>query len=170
MSEQAMMEAWMKAVAPGKEHELLAKHEGEWNVVMKNRMAPDEPFMESHGVARFTMVLNGHALAEDFNGKMMDMDYHGYGMMGFDSFRKEWWQTWTDNMGTGMMLSRGKAGTDPKSPTLTGTMDNAMQNVKDIPMRSVYRFTSDKEFSMEMWTKGPDGKDFQTMDIQYRRK
>lgn len=170
MSEQQTMEAWMKAIAPGKEHEMLAKREGMWDVILKNRMGPDEPFMENRGTARLTMVLDGHALAEDFNGKMMDMDYHGYGMMGFDSFRKEWWQTWTDNVGTGIMVSRGKSGTDPMNPTLTGTMDNAMQNRKDVTVRSMYRFASDNEFLMEMWTTAPNGKEFKTMEIQYRRK
>jgi hypothetical protein len=170
MPEQTTMEAWMKAIAPGKEHEMLAKHEGQWEVTLKSWMTPGEPPIESHGTARLTMVLNGHAMAEAFRGKMMDMDYEGYGMLGYDSYRKEWWQTWTDNVGTGIMVSRGKSGTDPKILTLTGKMDDAMQNRKDVEVRNVYHFTSDKQHSMEMYTKMPDGKEMKTMEIEYRRK
>ncbi len=170
MSEQATMDAWMQAIAPGKEHELLSRMQGEWDVTLKSWMNPGEPPMESHGTARLTMVLNGHSLAEAFRGHMMGMDYEGYGVLGFDSYRKEWWQTWIDNMGTGIYYARGKAGSDLKTATMTGKTDNAMKNLKDLDMRSVYTFTSDDQHTMESWVKGPDGKEMKTMEIQYRRK
>jgi hypothetical protein len=169
MSEQEMMDAWTKTAATTKEHELLGKHVGQWDVVIRHWMNPAEPPSESTGTATLRMILGGRVLVEEFKSDMMGMPFEGHGMMGFDTFRGRWWQTWNDNMGTGIYKGDGPAGSDAKVVTMTGKTDRAAMNQKDVEMKGVYRFISDNEHVFETYDKGPDGKDIRTMEIRYTR-
>jgi hypothetical protein len=164
------MEAWMKLAKPGKEHELLGRHVGEWNVTMKTWMSPGDPPTEHKGTATLKMILGGRVLMEDFRGDFMGMAFEGHGMMGYDNYRGRWWQTWMDNMGTGMYKGEGTASADGKTVTLIGKSDRPAQNRKDVEMKGVYRFPNDNEHIFETYDKGPDGKEIKTMEITYRRK
>jgi len=162
-----------EAMAPaklGKEHEMLAKSAGEWNVTMKTWMSPGDPPAESTGTARIKMILDGHILSEEFRGDFGGMKFEGFGMVGYDTFRNRWWQTWCDNMSTGIYWGAGTASPDGKTVTLIGKSDRPQQNRKDVEMKGIYRFISDNEHVFESYDKGPDGKDVKTMEIHYRRK
>ena len=55
----AEMEAWMKYMTPGPEHQQMASMTGEWNAAVKMWMAPGAPVNESTGTAKFRMILGG---------------------------------------------------------------------------------------------------------------
>ena len=83
--EKAMMDAYMKAGTPGKQHEELAKTVGSYDLAVKSWMAPGTPPTESKGTAERTMVLSGRVLAETVHGDMMGQPFEGHGMTGYDN-------------------------------------------------------------------------------------
>jgi hypothetical protein len=170
MSEQETMEAAKTLAKPGKEHELLRKHAGEWNVIIKTWMNPGEPPMENKGTSRTRMILDGRVLAEEFKGDFEGTPFEGYGMLGYDNYRNRWWQTWNDNWSTGIFHAFGTPGPDTRTVTMTGKSDRAMQDRKDVETKSVYRFLNDNEHVFETYDVAPDGHDIKTMEIHYRRK
>ncbi len=85
MSEQEMMETIARVSAPGKEHQLLKKMAGNWDVTLRTWMNPDEPPHEVKGTATIKMILGDRYLVEDFKTELMGQPYEGHGMMGFDS-------------------------------------------------------------------------------------
>jgi len=170
MTEQETMQEWMKLAQPGKKHEMLKRHEGEWNVTMRSWMQPGEPPTEGKGTARYKMILGGRVMTEEFHGDFMGMPFEGHGMIGYDNYRGRWWQTWNDNMGTGIYKGEGTGSPDGKVITIIGKSDRPAQNLKDLEMKGIYRFPNDNLHIFETYDKGPDGKDIKTMEIEYRRK
>ncbi|HEY3294129.1 MAG TPA: DUF1579 domain-containing protein [bacterium] len=169
MAEQeTMQQEWIKRGTPGKEHQMLARHEGEWNVILRTWMNPDEPPSENKGTASYKMILGGRVLVEDFRGDFQGMPFEGHGMIGYDNNRGRWWQTWNDNMSTAIFKGEGTAGPDGKTITMTGKSDRPDR--KDVESKGVYHFASDNEHTFETYEKGPDGKERKTMEIHYRRK
>ena len=51
----------------------------------------------------------------------------------------------------------------------TGTMPDCMAG-KSVPYRAVLKFVDGDHFTYEVFTNGPDGKEFQSMKIAYARK
>lgn len=168
-AQQAMMEAWAKAAAPGPEHEAMAGMAGTWTTVVKNFMDPSAPPMESKGTAEFAMELGGRYMVQRFHGEMMGQPFEGLGYDGFDNVTKTYRSIWMDSMSTGIMVMNGKA--DPASTSIkyTGSMTDAASGA-DIPMESVITFIDKDHQKMEMWQPGPDGKMVKSMEILYSRK
>jgi hypothetical protein len=162
------MEAWMKYMTPGPEHAQMASMTGEWNAAVKMWMAPDAPASESVGTAKFRMILGGRYQVQDFAGSMMGMPFEGMGLGGFDNAKKEHFGTWTDSMGTGIMLARGKA--DEKGVvTCTGEMTD--HEGKAYSIREVITHKDKDTMIFEMYIKGGEHKDeFRMMEITYTRK
>jgi hypothetical protein len=169
MTEQEMMEAWQKAATPRKEHELLATRAGKWAVRMKHWMAPNAPATEGDGTAEIKMIHGGRQMLEDFKGDFMGMAYEGFGMVGFDNFREEYWQTWVDNMGTSLFHLQGSAGTDGNTATLVGTGDQPARKRKDVPMKSTFQFKNNDLFIFETFEADDSGVMFKNMEIEYKR-
>ncbi|MFL5810456.1 MAG: DUF1579 family protein, partial [Flavisolibacter sp.] len=85
--------------------------------------------------------------------------------------KKEFISTWIDNMGTGMMVSRGKWDDATKSLTLVGKMvDPSAGNGNEVPFREVWRVVDNDHQVMEMYGPDPSGKEFKTMEIKMTRK
>ncbi|MBA3556753.1 MAG: DUF1579 family protein, partial [Gemmatimonadales bacterium] len=105
--EQAMMQKWAEYATPGEPHQRLASMAGDWTWTSKWWMAPDAPPEESSGTTSSSMAMDGRYLMENYEGSMMGQPFKGHAITGFDNFRDEYVSTWIDNMGTGMMTSRG---------------------------------------------------------------
>lgn len=170
MSEQETMEAWMKLATPGKEHAVLGRQAGEWNVELTTWMNPAAPPTQGTGTASLKTILGGRVQIEEFHGDFNGMPFEGFGMMGYSNYRRKFWHTWTDNMGTGLYHGEGTASADGKVITMRGKSDRPAQNLKDVEMKAVYRFLNDNHHVFETYDIGPDGKDVRTMEIVYRRK
>jgi hypothetical protein len=170
MPEHEVMEKWMVLAQPAKQHEMLKRTEGEWNVEMKMWMSPTEPPSEAKGTARYKMILDGRVMVEEFHATMMGQPYQGYGLMGYDNFTKKWWQTWCDSMGTGLFHAVGTESADGKTVTMSGKADRPSTGQKGVEMKTVTRIISDNHHVFETYDVGPGGKEVKTMELHYRRK
>jgi hypothetical protein len=72
-------------------------------------------------------------------------------------------------MSTAMMMSGGKMDPTSKKIVQTGTTSDPMKGDKNAWFRSETKIISKNEHMMEMYSKGADGKEYRSMEIQYKR-
>jgi hypothetical protein len=167
MSEQEMMAAYMKYANPGPEHEFLKSMAGSWKAVTKSWMGPGEPQV-SEGTATRTMILGGRYLKDEFKSTFMDKPFEGFGVTGYDLFKKEFVGTWSDTFGTGILMSRGKIDASGKVMTMTGSYDDPVTGEKKT-MKEVTKILGPDQHVFEIWeTQG--GKEVKSMEITYTRQ
>ncbi len=169
MSDQATVEMWQKISTPGSEHEKLAKYTGDWKIELKAWMAPGQPPMETSGTAQTTMMLGGRIRKEEFHADMGGMPFDGWGMTGFDNFKRKFWMTWNDNMFTGILHVEGEFAEGDKAIVMHGYMDKPMANQRDVPIRNLLRLVSDDHYVFEVWEHVGTPQEFQSLEIKYTR-
>ena len=167
--QKAQMEAWTKAMTPGAEHKRLAQAVGTWNATVTMWEGPGAQPQVSQGVTKRHMALGGRVLVDEWTGQMMGMPFEGLGTTGYDNVSKKWWGTWSDNTSTGLMTTSGDCDADPKKGcTYTGKMINMMTG-KEEQNRQTVSWNGPDEEHFKMYAKGPDGTEFQVMDIVSKR-
>lgn len=167
--EKAMMDAWAKASTPGPQHKWLAGKAGKWEFAGKFWMDATQPPTLSSGTAERTLMLGGRVIGEKVASPgIMGQPFEGYGVTGYDNVAQEFWGTWSDTMGTGVMVSKGKC--DAKGAcTYTGEYVDPITGKKKTSRMASRDEGPDKEVH-EFWDKGPDGKEFKSMELVYTRK
>ncbi len=176
--EAKMMEAMKKAATPGEYHAKLNPLVGKWTFVTKFRMAPDQPWEESPGKAEYKWTLGKRILVQEVKANpnpekdaMMGGPFEGFGMTGYDNTTQKYWNTWADNMGTGIMTSTGTV--DASGKTFTYASEEGyicpMTGEKKTP-KSVLKIVGDDKVVFEMYDKGPDGKEFMGLEVTYTRQ
>ena len=115
--DQAAQEAHLKKLAtPGEHHQRLDSLAGAWNLAVKWRNKPDEPWSTSKGVAEYKWILGRRFLQEDFKYAMGDESMEWLGIYGYDNYLQKYTAVWVDNMGTN--TEHAEAQFDPKAGTL----------------------------------------------------
>lgn len=167
-----MMKKWEEYATPGPHHKHLDALVGKWTYTGKWWMAPDAPAEEMKGDAEYTWILDGHYIkltstspADPAGGPA----FEGLGMFGYDNFTKDYFSTWMDSMGTGIMILRGTCDADGKTFKFAGTCPDPMTGEKEKKCREVVTMLEKDKHNFEMYTTGPDGKEFKCMEIHYTR-
>jgi hypothetical protein len=167
--QKAQMEAWMKAMTPGKEHQDLAGKTGTWEGTSTMWDSPSTPPQVSQVRAERKMGLGGRVLLDSWSGIMMGMPFEGMGTTGFNNVDGKWWGTWVDNFSTGVMTTTGNCDADQrKGCTFAGTYVDPMSG-KTRQNRQIVSWPSADDERMEMLEKGADGKEWKMMEIVIRR-
>lgn len=167
--EKAMMEAWAKAATPGDAHKLLEPMIGTWDAKVSFWSPAGGDPMTSTGVAERKWIMGGRFVEETFTGSYMNNPFSGLGYVGYDNVKKQYWGTWIDNMGTGVMLSTGSTSDAGKTWAFDATYPDVLTG-KDVMMKEKITCTDPDHQTFEMWAPGPDGKLFKNMEIVYTRK
>jgi hypothetical protein len=163
----AMQAAFEQAAAPGKQHAELAKTAGTWTTHMKHYSAPDAPPMESDGTSKIEPILGGRYMVERFESDMPMMGrFEGMGISGYDNVTQQYVATWIDNMGTGVMITRGNRNAEGVLE-MRGEYDDALGQGK-IPMREVLKEVSPNERHFTMY-ETRDGVERKLFDLVYTR-
>jgi len=167
--EQAMHAAWQKAMTPGPQHQALASGAGSWTFTGKFWMGgADKPPMEASGTAERSMLHGGRVLVENVKSEMMGQPFEGHGMTGFDNVSQKYWSTWTDNMGTGVMVGTGTCDASGVC-TFSNEYYDPMTGRKKTNRSVLRREGNDKEV-YEAYDTGPDGKEYKSMELVMTRK
>jgi hypothetical protein len=155
MSQEQMMELWKKWSTTDEHHKELAWYVGTWDTESKG-VGPSP----AKGTAEFKWIIEGRWLAHEVKSTLFGMPYHGYGVMGFDRFKKKWVNSWVSNMDTAMLRFEGVI-VDPTGTVkaLYGEMDEYLSGEHDKPVRGIYRKIDEDSFVYELWDMawGPDG-------------
>jgi multimeric flavodoxin WrbA len=174
MSAQAkiMMDQMMKYGTPGKEHELLKKYVGAWDVSIstwKDAMSKPET---SKGTMKSMLILGGLYVKCEFQGMMMGgQNTQGLEIIGYDLFKKMYTTFWIDNMSSEFMITTGMMDMAGQVLTETGEYPDAMNDGKTMrKFRNVTTFLADGKYKFEMFMAMPDGKEMKSMELVFTRK
>lgn len=168
--DQEMMERWTAYMTPGEPHDYLADQTGTWRYDMKLWMDPSAPPVETSGTMTSSMMLGGRYQEQSFEGTFMGMPFEGYSITGYDNAEEEFFNVWIDNMGTGMLETRGTYDSDVGILELVGTYDDPMTGAEGLRMRTVTRAVDDEHMVHEMYMKGSDGREVLTMELHAYRE
>jgi hypothetical protein len=125
---------------------------------------PQAP-ITSQGTARFSLMMGGRYLRQDFRGEFEGNKFQGMGLTGYDNAQKKYVGIWIDNHGTGIMHSEGTY--DVKTNTLT---EIAVSNspLGEMKMKMVSKYLDQDKFLLTMYSVTPAGEQKQ-MEISYTR-
>lgn len=165
---EAEMKAWEAYATPGEPHKMMAGEVGSWTNDMSFWDPSSKEPMKATSVCEVKMILGGRYQDMMYKGDMMGMPFEGRATLAYDNVTKEYTSTWIDNMGTGMMVMKGKMKPGSKSLELYGDMTDPMSG-KTIKCREVYTIVDANTRRMEMFdTK--NGKEHKSMEIVMKRK
>lgn len=165
---QKMMENMKAFGTPGPAHEVLTAKVGKWNTKWTMTMVPGGQPMSDTGTSDIQWVMDGRYLKETSKGMFQGQAFTGEGTLGYDNLKKKYVSTWIDNMGTGIGYVEGTYDAASKTFTFAGDVPDMIQN-KYSKMRMVDKTTDADHWTAQMFSTGPDGKEFQSMEIVYTR-
>ena len=168
--EAKMMELWMKHAKPGEHHEALRRYLGKWDVESEMVM-PGAPPQKSTGEAEFHWLMEGRWLQQDFHGTLMGMPYRGFGLTGWDNYKKKHVGMWCDSMNTTMLHFEGVP-VDPTGKVIVmyGPMDEYMTGEHDKVVKYLTRFLDDDKFVFEIWDMAIGENGAAVMRLTYTRQ
>ncbi|MFH0726754.1 MAG: DUF1579 domain-containing protein [Pseudomonadota bacterium] len=164
----AMMAVSQKLAIPGAPHQLLASMAGSWDTRTKSWMAPGEPTVESTGTCEQKILLGGRYLHQEFTGDMMGTAFTGFGVTGYDNYKKKYVSIWMDSMSTGIYFFEGTAGEDGKTITQECHYDDPVKG--PMKWRSVTKIVNDDTHLFEMYGSDQTGNEEKMMEITYTRR
>jgi len=169
--DKKMTEQMMKYGTPDKNHELLKKFVGDWDVDISTWQDPMAKPQMSKGTAKNTLILDGRYLKSSFEGAMGDMKFQGLEIIGYDLIKKMYTTFWVDSMSTSFMVTTGTLNTAGNVLTETGMSPDPMTDGKMMQkFKNVTTFISDGKYKFEMFMVMPDGKETKGMELVYTRK
>jgi Protein of unknown function (DUF1579) len=161
-------QAWMEYMTPGEMHQMMATAVGDWDSKATYWMKPGDEPVVSEGTTKVEMILGGRYQKSTTTSEMMGMPFEGISLTAFDNAAKEFINTWIDNMGTGIMISKGKYDEATKKVVFKGTYFDPMTK-NDEPFMETYQVVDNDHHTFEMFTY-PGGQEFKTMVVEYTRK
>ena len=161
--------AWEDYMAPSKAHEMLTKDNGKWESDLTFWMPESPEPQKAKAMVEYKMILGGRYQEGIHTGDMWGMPFEGRSTTAFDNATQEFVSTWIDNMGTGLMMTKGKYDEATKKLTLNGSMVDPVTK-KEKTVKEVITYIDDNNQKMEMFEIKKDGTEFKTMEILSKRK
>ena len=168
MDTAAMRKAWEDFAKPGDMHKWMATLNGTWDGDITSYENPAQP-QKSKAICVYNSSLNGLYQEGKMKGTMMGMPFEGRSTMGYDNAKKKFVSTWIDNMGSGIVYMTGTYDDASKTLNLKGSQTDPTTG-KDMDIREVMKVNDDKNYTLEMYGTGPDGKEMKFMDMVCKRK
>ena len=163
---EAMMKKWEDLGKPGPEHAELKKMVGEWTAHMERTDPMTGQAVKEEGKSKYSMVLNGLILRQDFEGVMDGKTFKGIGFVAFNKGSGKYESIWMDDMSSGIMYSTGESADGGKSVNYKGHWfgPDAAQIDQKMVMTTVDADTHKLKMEMSM-----GGNAMPPMSITYKR-
>jgi hypothetical protein len=169
--EKQQMEMMMKYGTPGKNHVLLKKYAGDWDVEVKAWSKPGAEPMMSKGSMKNQLLFEGRFLKSEFEGMMGGQKFMGLEVIGYDLFQNKYFTVWIDSWSTAYVTTRGVLDASGKVLTETGDWPDPMTGGKQMQkVKNVTTFMEDGKYKFEMFMVMPDGKEVKSMELLATRK
>ena len=168
---KAEMDAYMKLAQPGEHHKLLGHLAGKWQVAGRTWMDPSQPPVEMTFTVEASWILGGRYLQQVHTSTFMGQPFEGRSLDGYDNVTHEYFSTWVDNMGTGVMVFRGKC--DDPCTALTETAEGPdPMTGKVMKSTTVTTFVDPDTYRFEMYEAraGKDGQGTKVMEVTAKRQ
>jgi hypothetical protein len=114
------------------------------------------------------MVMGGRYLKIFYQGTMMGMPFEGMGVHAYNNYLNKYIYTWIDNMGTGIMVSKGTLDKSGKVLTEYAVVDDIFTGEKT-KTKSVTTFINPDKWLMEMYMISSQG-EFKSLVVTHTRK
>ena len=168
VDEAAMMAQWQKAMTPAEGHSRLKPLVGSWHAKGVFTMGPGAPPETSDGTSEHRWVLGGRFLEQRYQSQLMGMPFEGLGFTGYDNVRGKYVGAWMDTFSTGIMPSVGVG--KPKASGFDSVSECLEPSGKKVVFDCKIKMIDNDHHTWEMWSKGPNGKRYRAMLIEYTRK
>lgn len=165
-----MMEAFMLAATPGKQHARLNAFTGKWDQTVKfwmDPLDPSQPPQVSQGTYESKWILGGRYLEERAISTIMEMPFEGRAIAGYDNVAGHYFSIWIDTFSTGPAVLTGNFN-DEGQLVLEGFGSDPTAPSGKSWMREVITSHGANRVTMEMYAK-MDGKIVRTMEIKSKR-
>lgn len=168
--EKKMMEMMQQYAQPGPMHARLADMLGKWDTVTRMTMGPGGESMEDRGEAEFKWLMPDRWLQEEVTGTMMSMPFHGFGITGYDNFKKKYTSAWIDTASTMLLTSEGNFDQSGKNIFMYGSMDEYLTGENDKCVKYVRRFVSKDQMVLEIHDMVIGDQNTKVVEVTYTRK
>lgn len=167
-------ESFMKAFAPGPEHEFLAAFEGKWDVEGRLRFGTDAPWEPFRAVSVFELTMDGmflHEHTEAEQNEAWPKAYESDHFFGFDPVRRRWQIVIMHNLGAAMTIAEGSAESETMfSATSQVDMPNATGEMTPTTWRTEYEFISEDRVAHYEHIKQGAGDEYVGIEAVYVRR
>jgi len=135
-----MLAKWQAVRTPGKEHELLGKLAGQWDILLRFHGGPQS--WESKCTSRSTLLHGGRFLLEQITGEIYAPDekgqmrlepYTATRLLGYDSYKKAYVAAFAENQNTYLLTFLGHPGPGGSADQISmfGLSDEPMLDLHD---------------------------------------
>ncbi|MFN3189712.1 MAG: DUF1579 domain-containing protein [Aureliella sp.] len=160
-------EAMPEMPKPSKEHGVLKKEVGDWDVEMKAWMGPGDPIV-SKGTEHNEMI-GGFWCISKYEGAFAGQPFVGSATMGYDSSKGVYTGSWVDSISPAPMHMTGKF--DDSTKTMTWRTEGMGPDGQPVVGKMVVTYTDDDHRTMTMFNPaGPGGEMMKVMEAKYSRK
>lgn len=163
---EADMQKMMQNIMPGKVQAMMAESAGNWKADIISYMNPAQP-EKSTATITSEMLLDGRYLCSKWTGSAMGMPFAGLSTTAYDNGTQKFYNTWIDNMSTGMTMMSGTMNTETKSIEFKGISQDPMTGT-EMKMRQVLTFVDKDTQSMVMYMEH-EGKEMKMMEFVMKR-
>jgi len=155
---------------PSPEHQYMRAFVGEYDAPSKFWPAPGAPPIVSPGFAMRKLILGGRFLYEDYLGHIFGKPFRGLGLTGYDRGKKAYTAVWVDSISTGIMATTGPANyTTGKPLSFDGSYRDPISGRMRRTRAQLTAINADA-YLFEMFFVEDDGKEFKTLEINYKRR
>ena len=156
-----------RAVAPDREHQLLASLAGKWEVKQSLWIAPGAAPKLDEGRADLAMVLNGRHLRQTL--RIADgTNFEGLSYVGYDNAARRFFSTWMDVNFPGLVVAYGGFDAATNAITLRGSIASSPER-EPVPVREVLTVIDPDHFRYEFFeTRG--GIEALAVKLDYARR
>ncbi len=167
LSMQEMIAIYEKVAEPGEPHKMLAGMEGTWMTQTKEWVKPNEPPLESTGMCDQKMILGGRYLQQEYSFNIMDKNFSGINLIGYNNHTKKYTSTWVDTMSTGIFYFEGEPSPDYRSIEQTCRYDDPARGPSR--WRSVTKIIDTNTVEYEMFLTVKSGNENKVSEMIMRR-
>src|SRR5262249_51141243 len=141
-----------------------------WDHVTKFWFNPQGPPNESKGTTEYKMIMGGRYLIQEVQGEFFGNPFNGFGITGYDKFKKQFISSWVDNFGTSILNTLGTVDASGKVITYIGEMDEPLTGEKGKKFKMIERIIDKDKHVDEFYDNIPGLGEFKTMEITYTRR
>jgi hypothetical protein len=166
-----MMEMQKKLASPGEHHKAMERFVGTWDVEIRIFAMPGEAPMVTKATAEYAWLMPGLWLSQRVKGTMMGEPYEGFGIDGFDNYKKNYVSCYVQSNTSAMVHTQGIV-VDPagKVQVSYGTIDEWMTGEHDKPIKTVTRIVDADHHVVEIHDLGIGESGAAVITFSYARR
>ena len=132
---------WLKFCVSCEQHDVLNSLAGRWKAALvKSKIQSDEPVGLD---VEYRWQMGGRFLVGSMSGYVNGERIEGKHILGYDSFRGDFFEIWFTNLNTSFQLARGSYNAETNQLILNGLNDDVERNQKDIPFTQTITFAEE---------------------------